>query len=52
VGTERILFVDDEPFQTDMLKHMLGLLGYAVETCNSGAAALELFKKIPWPSIS
>ena len=29
---ERILFVDDEVFQTDMLKHMLGLLGYKVET--------------------
>jgi two-component system, cell cycle sensor histidine kinase and response regulator CckA len=47
VGTERILFVDDEPFQTDMLKHMLGLLGYAVQTCNSGTAALDLFNKDP-----
>jgi two-component system, cell cycle sensor histidine kinase and response regulator CckA len=47
VGTERILFVDDEPFQTDMLKHMLGLLGYAVQTCNSGTAALDRFKEDP-----
>jgi PAS domain S-box-containing protein len=43
VGKERILFVDDEPFQTDMFKHMLGLLGYTVEVCNSGDEALSLF---------
>ncbi len=45
VGNERILFVDDEPFQTDMFKHMLGLLGYTVETCNSGDDALSLFEE-------
>jgi PAS domain S-box-containing protein len=46
-GEERILFVDDEPFQTDMLKHLLGLLGYRVEARNSAAAALELFQQDP-----
>ncbi len=45
VGSEHILFVDDEPFQTDMFKHMLGLLGYTVDTCNSGAQALSLFEE-------
>jgi len=47
VGNERILFVDDEPFQTDMLKHLLGLLGYTVETRNSGTEALMLFTEDP-----
>lgn len=46
-GKERIFFVDDEPFQTDMLKHLLGLLGYKVETCNNSKEALALFKKDP-----
>jgi PAS domain S-box-containing protein len=46
-GKERVLFVDDEPFQADMFKHMLGLLGYHVESCNSGAQALALFEKNP-----
>jgi PAS domain S-box-containing protein len=46
-GKERILFVDDEPFQTDMLKHLLGLLGYRVETRNAAAEALALFQQDP-----
>ncbi len=46
-GKERILFVDDEVFQTDMFKQMLGLLGYQVETCNNGAQALALFETDP-----
>ncbi len=46
-GKERILFVDDEVFQTDMLKHMLGLLGYKVETCNSSPQALERVQETP-----
>jgi PAS domain S-box-containing protein len=46
-GRERILFVDDEPFQTDMLKHLLGLLGYQVETRNTAAEALALFQQDP-----
>ncbi len=47
VGKERILFVDDEVFQTDMLTHMLGLLGYSVQTCNDGNEALRLFEADP-----
>jgi signal transduction histidine kinase/ActR/RegA family two-component response regulator len=46
-GSERILLVDDEVFQTDMLKHMLGLLGYRVETRNSGGDALLLLEQDP-----
>jgi nitrogen-specific signal transduction histidine kinase/CheY-like chemotaxis protein len=46
-GTERILFVDDEVFQTDMLKHMLSLLGYKVEAMNSSPDALAWFEKDP-----
>ena len=46
-GRERILFVDDEPFQTDMLKHLLGLLGYRVEARNSADDALALFRLDP-----
>jgi CheY-like chemotaxis protein len=46
-GNERILYVDDEVFQTDMLTHMLGLLGYQVQSCNTGHQALELFEKDP-----
>ena len=47
VGNERILFVDDEVFQTDMLKHLLGLLGYSVETRNKSTEALALFEQDP-----
>ncbi len=47
VGTEKILVVDDEVFQTDMSKHLLGLLGYKVETCNRASEALILFEKSP-----
>jgi PAS domain S-box-containing protein len=47
VGKERILFVDDEVFQTDMLKQMLGLLGYQVTVRNQSPEALALFKQDP-----
>ncbi len=47
VGTETILVVDDEVFQTDMSKHLLGLLGYTVQTCNRPGEALLLFQKSP-----
>lgn len=47
VGNEHLLIVDDEKFQTDMLKHMLQLLGYKVDTRNSGPEALALFKDDP-----
>ena len=39
--------MDDEVFQTDMFKQMLGLLGYQVETCNTGEQALALFDSDP-----
>jgi CheY-like chemotaxis protein len=47
VGVERVLFVDDEIFQTDMLKHMLELLGYKVTVSNHSQEALAIFKKDP-----
>jgi PAS domain S-box-containing protein len=46
-GTERILCVDDEQFQSDMCKHMLGLLGYKVQTSTSSVAALALIEADP-----
>ena len=46
-GTERILFVDDEPFQTDLALELLGRLGYRVETENDSRQALERFRQAP-----
>ena len=46
-GSEKILFVDDEPAQIEMIKHMLSLLGYTVTSMNNSAAALKLFEKDP-----
>ncbi len=46
-GTERILFVDDEPSLTKLVKHMLEQLGYRVETRTSSLEALALFKGEP-----
>ncbi len=46
-GTERILFVDDEPALTLMGKKILGRLGYGVQTTNSPAEALEIFRSKP-----
>lgn len=46
-GKEHILFVDDEIFQTDMLKHLLGLLGYTVTVYNKSPDALSRFKSNP-----
>jgi CheY-like chemotaxis protein len=47
LGKEKILFVDDEKMQTEMLKHLLGLLGYKVETVNHSPEALSFFQKDP-----
>ena len=44
-GTERILFIDDEPVITDMSKKTLESLGYEVVARNSSIEALELFKE-------
>jgi len=46
-GSERILFVDDEPALTDIGKQFLEALGYSVETRTSSIEALELFKNQP-----
>jgi CheY-like chemotaxis protein len=46
-GTERILFVDDEPVLTELVQKMLGNLGYQVVTRTSSLEALDLFRKDP-----
>jgi PAS domain S-box-containing protein len=44
-GTERILFIDDEPAIMKLGKQTLESLGYDVVARNSSIEALELFKK-------
>jgi PAS domain S-box-containing protein len=46
-GTERILFVDDEPAVTAVCERMLASLGYRVTATTSASDALELFRKDP-----
>jgi signal transduction histidine kinase/ligand-binding sensor domain-containing protein/CheY-like chemotaxis protein len=46
-GTERILFVDDEPELTAAVKKILERLGYHVVGKSSSIEALSLFKKAP-----
>jgi PAS domain S-box-containing protein len=46
-GTESILFVDDEAFQSDIAQKLLGRLGYRLTTCTSSVEALELFRQSP-----
>ena len=46
-GTERILFIDDEPPLLDLGKKILESLGYKVEIRSSAVEALELFKAHP-----
>jgi PAS domain S-box-containing protein len=46
-GTERILFVDDEPALTNIGKQILESLGYEVTARTSSIEALELFKAKP-----
>ena len=46
-GTERILFVDDEPALVEIGKRMLESLGYKITTRTSSVEALELFKAKP-----
>jgi two-component system cell cycle sensor histidine kinase/response regulator CckA len=43
-GTERILFIDDEPSIVNTSKQILESLGYDVVTCVSSIEALRLFK--------
>jgi two-component system cell cycle sensor histidine kinase/response regulator CckA len=46
-GTERILFIDDEPAIVNMGKQILESLGYEVVTRTSSIEALEYFKARP-----
>jgi len=46
-GTESILFVDDEVFQSDIAEQMLSRLGYRLTTCTSSVEALNLFRQAP-----
>ena len=46
-GTERILFVDDEPALVDLGTRMLSSLGYEVESVLSSVEALDLFHTKP-----
>jgi len=46
-GRERILFVDDEAFQTDLGGQMLGRLGYRVQAFTRSSKALEAFEADP-----
>jgi len=44
-GTERVLFVDDEPLLRQFAEKTLSDMGYAVTSSASGKEALEKFKK-------
>ena len=44
---QKILAVDDEPLNLDLLEQELSDLGYAVEKANGGRAALEQLAKTP-----
>ena len=46
-GSERILFIDDEAFQTDLGKQLLEKLGYRVSIETDSVKALERFKQDP-----
>ncbi len=47
LGNEKILFVDDEPFQVDIGKQMLERLGYKVTATTKSIEALEIFRENP-----
>jgi PAS domain S-box-containing protein len=47
IGTESILFVDDEPVLIELAKKMIENLGYTVLTRTSSIEALELFRNNP-----
>jgi len=46
-GTERILFVDDEPVITRLAARMLESLGYDPSVAGDGVKALEMFEQNP-----
>ncbi len=47
MGSERILFVDDEPALVEMAREMLTRLGYRAETSTSSREALERLRAKP-----
>jgi CheY-like chemotaxis protein len=47
LGSESILWVDDEPLLAGVGKTLLERLGYRVEACTSGREALERFRQRP-----
>jgi PAS domain S-box-containing protein len=46
-GSERILFVDDEPDIITMINQMLSQLGYQTTLCDRSSDALEMFREDP-----
>jgi signal transduction histidine kinase len=46
-GTERILFVDDEPMQVKLGQEVLGRLGYRVTAVDSSEEAFARFRETP-----
>ncbi|MDJ0721316.1 MAG: response regulator [Desulfobacterales bacterium] len=46
-GTEKLLFIDDEPALIDIGKEILSSLGYQVTSCTASDEALSLFKENP-----
>jgi PAS domain S-box-containing protein len=46
-GSERILFVDDEPVITEMMRRSLGSLGYVVTPFSNSVEALKAYQKNP-----
>ena len=47
VGSERIMFIDDEPFQVELGEQLLQLLGYRVTAVDNSQQALALFREQP-----
>jgi signal transduction histidine kinase/CheY-like chemotaxis protein len=46
-GTERLLYVDDEPDLTETMERKLSRLGYRVSTLNSSPAAFNALREAP-----
>jgi CheY-like chemotaxis protein len=50
-GPGKILFVDDEELQRELMKDILMTLGYDVELAENGDEALEIFQREAFPLI-
>ena len=48
---KKVLFVDDEEAQRDVIKRVLGRMGYTVTVCDSSEQALALLKTETFPLI-